>query len=559
MVVHYLHPVFHAAGGVSNPARGWLDHHHPDETLHPVSNPERRATSLPMTKPDEPRLILVLGDQLSPSLSSLAAGNPEADIVLMAEVQEEATYVRHHVKKIALVFSAMRHFAEELREAGWQVDYVRLDEAENSGTLRGEVERALGRHNADKVLLTEPGEWRLAHDIGSWPGVLDVPVEVMEDDRFLCSHDRFDDWASGRKSLRMEYFYREMRRETGYLMDGDDPACGSWNYDAENRKPPKDGLSPPSPPIFEPDEITSEVLELVEERFADHPGALRPFPFAVTRSDAKAALDHFVQNALPLFGDYQDAMLRDEPFLYHSLLSPYINIGLLDPREVCESAIKAWEAGDAPLNAVEGFVRQIIGWREYLRGIYWREMPGYLEQNRFGAERSLPGFYWTGKTDMACLAQAIGQTLEHAYAHHIQRLMITGNFAMLAGVDPMQVHEWYLAVYADAYEWVELPNTLGMSQFADGGLLASKPYAASANYISKMSDYCSDCQYRHTVKTGPDACPFNALYWDFLVRNRNHLKANARLGRVYDNWDRMEASKQREYRNSAAEFFATLD
>jgi deoxyribodipyrimidine photolyase-related protein len=477
----------------------------------------------------------------------------------MAEVMEEASYVPHHKKKIAFLFSAMRHFAESLREDGWTVDYVQLDDDGNSGSFTGELKRAIGRHGADRILVTEPGEWRVRQDMETWAEETGLPVDILEDDRFLCPHEDFRGWAEGRKALRMEYFYREMRRKTGLLMEDGEPAGGKWNYDAENRKPAEASLFMPKPHRTETDPITEEVLALVANRFADNFGDLEPFWFAVTREEAEAARAHFIAEALPDFGDYQDAMLAGEKFLYHSLLSLYINAGLLDPLETCRMAEEAWKAGDAPLNAVEGFIRQIIGWREYVRGIYWLKMPDYAGLNFFGADRPLPDFYWTGETDMACLRAAITQTKEDAYAHHIQRLMLTGNFALLAGIDPKAVHEWYLAVYADAYEWVELPNTLGMSQYADGGLLGTKPYAAGGNYISKMSDYCDGCRFDVKQKTGSGACPFNSLYWDFVSRNADKLRSNPRMARVYSTWDRMKDDRQDEYLDTAAMFLETLE
>ena len=504
-------------------------------------------------------LVLILGDQLSRGISSLKNANPDTDRVLMVEVMEEATYVRHHKKKIAFVLSAMRHFAERLHQDGWQVDYVRLNDADNSGSFAGEVRRAIARHEISRVVVTEPGEWRVLKMIMSWQADLGLPVEILPDGRFIASHDDFAAWAEGRKQLRMEYFYRGMRRKTGLLMTGGEPEGGQWNFDADNRKPARAGLFMPRPRRVEPDAITCEVLELVEQRFSGHFGDLQPFWFAVTTEEAEAALEQWLAECLASFGDYQDAMLNGEPFLYHSLLALYINAGLLDPLKVCRKVEAAYHRGEAPLNSVEGFIRQIIGWREYVRGIYWLKMPGYVSENHFAADRPLPDFYWSGETDMACMRAAIGQTKQEAYAHHIQRLMVTGNFALLAGVDPAEVHEWYLAVYADAYEWVELPNTLGMSQFADGGLLASKPYAASGNYINKMSDYCGTCRYKVSRKTGEDACPFNALYWDFLARNEAMLKGNPRLGQVYRTWYRMDPEKRAEYRESAAKFLGNLD
>lgn len=503
-------------------------------------------------------LVLVLGDQLSPDISSLATADKECDCVLMVEVEEEASYVKHHKKKIAFLFSAMRHFAENLKNQGWHVDYVKIDDCENTGSFTGEVKRAIARHELSGVVVTEPGEWRVLEIINTWEKSLGLTVEVITDCRFICSHEEFRMWASGRKQLRMEYFYREMRRKTGLLMVGDAPEGGRWNFDSDNRKPARPDLLMPQPLRFEPDPITQNVLESVEARFGDHFGDLEPFWFAETTAQAEEVLEHFLLTGLASFGDYQDAMLAGEPFLYHSLLSLYMNAGLLDPLVVCRRVETAYLDGKAPLNAVEGFIRQIIGWREYVRGIYWLKMPGYSGSNFFENERPLPVFYWTGETDMACMRAAIAQTKEQAYAHHIQRLMVTGNFALLAGVDPSEVHEWYLAVYADAYEWVEMPNTLGMSQFADGGLLGSKPYAASGNYINKMSDYCKKCAFDVKKKTGVGACPFNALYWDFLIRNRDKLEKNPRLAQVYRTWQKMSVEKREDTLESASHFLSSL-
>ncbi|MEA1941465.1 MAG: cryptochrome/photolyase family protein [Pseudomonadota bacterium] len=496
-------------------------------------------------------LVLILGDQLSPDIASLRQTSPNQADILMAEVAAETEYVWHHRKKIAFIFSAMRHFADDLHEQGRRVIYRAFDESPPCPDLASAVADALAQKAYDRLILTEPGEWRLREEMEGWEDRFGLPVLILEDDRFLCSHDDFDRWAAGRKQLRMEYFYREMRKRTGLLMDGDKPAGGRWNFDSENRKPVRGELFMPRPFSAEPDATTTAVLDLVATRFPDGFGDLEPFRFAVTREDADKALDHFIETALANFGDYQDAMLAGEAFLYHSVLSAYINTGLLDPLAVCRRAEAAWKTGNAPINAVEGFIRQIIGWREYVRGIYWREGPDYVRRNALNARRGLPEFYWTGETDMACLAAAIGQTKREAYAHHIQRLMVTGTFALLAGINPRAVHEWYLAVYIDAFEWVEAPNTIGMSQFADGGLLGSKPYAASGAYIDRMSDYCSGCRYDMKDKTGDKACPFNALYWDFLDRNAEKLRSNPRLGPVYRNWDRMDEDKRQAYRARA--------
>lgn len=504
-------------------------------------------------------LRLILGDQLTPGLSSLCDIDGETDIVLMAEVMAEASYVRHHKRKIAFVFAAMRHFAQELRAKGYTVIYVRLDEPGNTGDLKGEVQRCLEKNEAlERVVATLPGEWRLVQEMRDWQEALTVPVELREDDRFLSTPAEFAQWAKDRKQLRMEYFYREMRRKTGLLMEGDRPAGGEWNYDANNRKRLPRHVQPPERAQFPPDEVTKEVLDLVADRFAGHFGSLDDFQVPVTRADAERALEHFIADILPCFGDYQDAMAAGEPFLWHSLISASLNCGLLDPMDVCRRAETAWQSGAAPLNAVEGFIRQILGWREYVRGLYWLKMPGYRETNALGADRRLPEFYWTGKTDMRCMAEAIEHTDRYAYSHHIQRLMVTGNFALLAGIAPDEINEWYLIVYADAYEWVELPNTHGMAIYADGGLMASKPYAASANYINKMSDFCSGCAYDHTARTGKTACPFNYLYWDFLARNERVLRGNRRMGLTYANLDKIDADELAEMRACASEFIKQI-
>lgn len=497
-------------------------------------------------------LVLILGDQLSDSLSSLRGRDPGRTVVLMAEVMGEATYVRHHRKKIVLVLAAMRHFAARLRAAGWRVDHVALEAEGNTGTLGGELERAVRRHGASAVFLTEPGEWRLRLETDGWAAALGVPVTVLEDDRFLASHGDFEAWAEGRKALRMEFFYREMRRRTGLLMDGEAPAGGRWNFDAENRAPPAGGLFLPEPLRHDPDAVTRDVLQMVARRFPDGFGSLDDFRFAVTREQALASLAHFVESALPGFGDDQDGMLQASPYLHHAVLSPYLNIGLLEPLEVCRAVESAWRAGKVPLNAAEGFIRQVIGWREYVRGVYWREGPTYVFRNALEARRPLPDFYWTGQTGMACLRAAIGQTLDLAYAHHIQRLMVTGNFALLAGVDPHVLHEWYLGAYADAFEWVEAPNTIGMSQYADGGLLGSKPYAASGSYINRMSDYCAGCAYDVKVRSGPGACPFNRLYWDFIDRHADRFASNPRMAQSVRTLERMGEDRRRELRADAA-------
>lgn len=500
-------------------------------------------------------LIPILGDQLSIHISSLEAQNPCECVLLMMEVGEETAYVRHHKAKIAYIFSAMRHHAKALEERGWSVDYIAWSDPDNSGSFSGEIVRALERHSIESIRITEAGEWRVMAMIENWEQKFGIPVTICPDHRFVATHQDFADWADGKKQLRMEYFYREMRRKTGLLLDENGkPEGGKWNYDNDNRKPAKGDLAIPQPIRFRPDDITREVLALVSDTFADYPGSLDHFHFAVTHEEAMRQKRKFLDEALPQFGDYQDALLSGQPFLWHSILSPYINSGLLDPLDLCEEVEQRYHDGDVPLNAAEGFIRQIIGWREYVRGIYWREGPDYVDRNFLQAQRPLPDFYYSGKTDMHCLAETIGQTLDLAYAHHIQRLMITGNFALIAGLRPQAVHQWYLEVYADAYEWVELPNTLGMSQFADGGIIASKPYASSGNYINKMSDYCQHCRYDVKQRIGENACPFNALYWDFLDRNQEKLGDNRRLAMPYRTWEGMDPNTKNDIRNQAKSF-----
>jgi deoxyribodipyrimidine photolyase-related protein len=512
-----------------------------------------------MTMQMETVLVPILGDQLSHGLASLRAVDRADSVLLMMEVGEETTYVRHHKQKIAFLLSAMRHHAEALRRDDWRVEYVALDDPDNTGSFTGEVARAVARHAPDRIVVIEAGEWRVQAMLESWETLFGLPVTILPDDRFLASHAEFDAWADGKATLTMEFFYRLMRQRTGLLMDGGKPAGGRWNFDKENRKPAEGDLFMPRPLAFAPDAVTRDVIGMVAARFPDHPGTLDGFDYAVTAKDAARQADAFFAHALAGFGDYEDAMLTGERHLWHSILSPYVNAGLLDPLDLCRRSEAEYRAGRAPLNAVEGYIRQIIGWREFMRGIYWREGPTYVERNALDHHRALPGWYWTGETDMHCLAQVIGQTLATAHAHHIQRLMVTGNFALLIGADPRAVHLWYLEVYVDAYEWVELPNTLGMSQFGDGGLVGTKPYVSSGAYIDRMSDYCRHCRYDVKQRVGPDACPFNALYWDFLARHEDKLRANRRMAMPYRTWDRMTPADRAAVRAQAAGFLDALD
>ena len=504
-------------------------------------------------------LRLILGDQLTQSISSLRDCHKKNDIILMCEVMVEATYVKHHKKKIAFLFSAMRHFAEELKCEGYTVRYTQISDKHNAGSLFGEVQCVIQDQEIERVVVTESGEYRVQQDFLTWQDQLNVPVDIRRDDRFLCSIADFESWAHGRKQLRMEYFYRDMRKQFNILMEAGEPVGGKWNFDSSNRQSPDEHCRPPEPYSCEPDTVTLGVLDDVEACFPDHFGTTDDFIYAVSREQALQALSQFIDERLSQFGDYQDAMIECDVWMYHSHIALYLNSGLLLPLECIEKAEQAYYAGKAPLNSVEGFIRQVLGWREFIRGIYWLKMPDYAEANFFGAKRPLPDFYWSAQTKMNCLKQCVSDTREHAYAHHIQRLMVLGNFALLTGLSPKEVNAWFLAVYADAYEWVEMPNVTGMALFADGGVLASKPYAAGGAYINKMSNYCKNCHYKVSVKNGEKACPFNYLYWNFLSEHREKLTKNPRVAMMYRTLGRMTDEKQAQIAKDAAMFLERLD
>lgn len=500
-------------------------------------------------------LCIVFGDQLNADSALFDDFDDDRDVIFMAEAAGEATQVPSHKQRIALFLAAMRHFRDERRAEGRPVCYAALDDESNCGRLSGEIRRAAEALKPQRIRCVQPGEWRVQHGLQVVAGQLDTALDILPDRHFLCPPEDFTNHAEGRKTLRLEYFYREMRKRHAVLLDEDGkPEGGSWNYDADNRESfSRTGPGElPQALRFEPDDITRAVLDLVEERFPDHPGSLDSFAWPVTATDARRALDDFITERLPNFGKYQDALWAGEPFLYHSLLSAALNLKLLDPRDAVIAAEKAYREDRAPLNAAEGFIRQILGWREYVRGIYWRFMPGYGERNHLKATSSLPDFYWDGDTPMACLRDVIEQVLDHGYSHHIQRLMVTGLYALLLGVRPQEVHEWFLAVHVDAVEWVELPNTLGMSQFGDGGIMASKPYAASGKYIDRMSNFCDDCPFDPAEATGDRACPYTTLYWDFLLRNRERLDGNRRFSLQLRNSDRLSDSRKKAIRQRAA-------
>lgn len=466
----------------------------------------------------------------------------------MAEVAGESTYVPSHKIRTALFLSAMRHFAEELRKEGYRLEYRQLDAKDNDGQLEPELRKAIARFRPERMVVAEPGEYRIEQMLKGVAQDTGVPLEIRPDRTFFCSCQQFAAWAKQQNPLRMEFFYRAMRRQTKILMDRQQPAGGKWNYDAENRK--SFGKSGPpllltTPRRFPPDAITCKVIDLVKRTFPDNPGSLDHFDFPVTRQEAQEALKNFIEHRLPAFGDYQDAMWAEEPYLFHSRLSAMMNLKLLNPRTVLVAVQDAYYRGQASLEAVEGYTRQVLGWREFNRGVYWLYMPKLLEENALNAQEELPDLYWTGETDMNCLKQCVGQTLKYGYAHHIQRLMVTGMFALLFGVKPIEVHRWYLAIYWDAVEWVELPNVLSISQYADGGLTASKPYVATGKYINRMSNYCAGCRYQPEKVLGENACPFTSLYWDFLIRHEGSLKNNERMRLQIRNLQRM-SSEQRE-------------
>ncbi len=500
-------------------------------------------------------LVLVFGDQLNADAAAFDGFDPKTDVVWMAEVAEESEHAWSAKPRIALFLAAMRHFRADALRRGWRVRYTELEDPANTGSLAGELRRASQELRPLKLIATEPGDWRVRRDLERTAGELGLSLEVRADRHFLCSVDEFRAHAGGRRQLRMEFFYREMRRRHRVLLQPDGkPVGGAWNFDAENRG--SFGRSGPGdvppPRAFPPDAITREALALVERRFARHPGDLAAFDWPVTPEEARWALEDFITRRLEHFGEYQDALWTGQPWLYHSRLSAALNLKLLDPRVVIAAAEAAHVQRRAPLAAVEGFIRQILGWREYVRGIYWMHMPDYLERNTLDAREPLPAFYWNADTQMNCLRETIGQTLRLGYAHHIQRLMVTGLYALLLGVRPREVHAWYLAVYVDAVEWVELPNTLGMAQYADGGVMASKPYAATGKYIQRMSNYCAGCRFDPSRATGEAACPFTTLYWDFLLRNESRLRGNQRMALQLKNLVRLQPAERETIRAQAA-------
>ena len=503
-------------------------------------------------------LCVILADQLNQEISSLNDFDKDLDEVLICEFKENFSDINHHKKKIVYQLSTMRHFGGELDAQGFKINYLKLDNPDNQNSYTSEILKLTQKKDIDRIIVTEPSTHAEMKSIQNWQKIIRRRVEIRKNDLFICDTDEFNSWAEGRKELRLEFFYRMLRKKHDVLMDGNQPEGGAWNFDKKNRKPLANKTSVPKKYACVIDDETQSVINLVNDEFSDHFGSTDDFIFAVTRKEALEALHRFIEERLICFGDYQDAMIAEDPWLFHSHLSMYLNNGLLKPKECIDLAEKAFYESKAPINSVEGFIRQILGWREYVRGLYWLKMPNYRILNELAAEVSLPSFYWDAETKMNCLKTSIENTRDNAYSHHIQRLMVLGNFALIAGIKPKEVNEWFLSVYADAYEWVELPNTHGMTLYADGGVLGSKPYAASGNYINKMSDYCKDCKYDVKQKEGDDACPFNYLYWNFFLKNQKKLEKNPRLWTVFSNIKKMSQEKKSQIRNNSKKFLIQI-
>ena len=506
-------------------------------------------------------LILVLGDQLGWDNPALNNFDPTQDRLLMIEADSEAGDVWNHQARIAIFLSGMRHFANEAHRRSWPCTYMRLDDELLPGDFSGRLMHALHSLQAQTLVVMEAGAWRIERLIEAAAAQAQVPLNWVDDTHFLCSRAEFTKWAGDKRELRMEFFYREMRKRHQVLMAGKDPLGGQWNFDADNRKGfgAKGPGTVPPPARFAPDRITQDVIDMVKTRFAQHPGTLDHFAWPVTREDALVALQHFIDQRLENFGAWQDAMWTTLPFGWHALVGSSLNLHLLQPREVVAAAEEAYHQRGLPLASVEGFIRQVLGWREFIRGVYWLDMPHMAKANHYGHTRDLPAWYWTGKTHMACMQATIGQSLQFGYAHHIQRLMVTGQFAVLAGLSPQQVSAWYRAMYVDAVEWVETPNTLGMALHANGGRFTSKPYVASGQYIGRMSNYCKGCRYQPEVRIGPTACPMTTLYWDFLIRHEQDFASNPRTALMVKHVNKMGADDKAQITEQAQAVRSRLD
>ena len=506
-------------------------------------------------------LRLILGDQLNLNHSWFDKVDNEVTYCLF-EMRQETDYVSHHIQKVVAFFLAMRNFSEELKAAGHQVVYFRLDGKENLQSLPLNLLFLIEKHEFTQFEYLLPDEYRLDKQLKDFcANDLEIESQVFDTEHFMSQRQELKEFFEGKKTYLMESFYRAMRRKFNLMMDGDKPLTGKWNYDHDNRKKmPKDHV-PPHPLLFEKD--VSKVVDLLQKSGVKTIGRIQPknFIWPTSRKEALVLLDFFCENCLIYFGTFQDTMTPNFWSLYHSRLSFALNAKIIAPLEVVQKVIEYWEANQDTISIAqtEGFVRQIIGWREYMRGVYWAKMPEYATLNFFNHTKKLPDYFWTGETKMACMKHAINQSLDYAYAHHIQRLMITGNFALLAGLHPDEVDEWYLGIYIDALEWVEITNTRGMSQFADGGIVGTKPYVSSANYIDKMSHYCKNCYYKKKIKTGDGACPFNSFYWDFYDRNKDKLEKNPRIGMAYRLWNKMDSKKKEEILLQANHYLENIE
>ncbi|GIV28013.1 MAG: cryptochrome/photolyase family protein [Bacteroidia bacterium] len=493
-------------------------------------------------------LRLILGDQLNIQHSWFKEVRTDVLYVMM-EIRQETDYVQHHIQKVMAFFLAMRNFAEELKNKGHQVHYIKLDDPNNTQLLTQNLIALIDEHHIVHFEYQLPDEYRLDVQLKQFCTSLKISHKVYDTEHFYSSRNELADFFKGKKTFLMESFYRHMRKKHGVMMQGENPIADKWNFDAENRKAlPKD-LKIPEPKIFK--RSVSELYSMLNKQGVKTIGTVyaENFIWPITRKQNLELLEYFAKKLLPLFGNYQDAMTTQSWSVFHSRLSFGMNVKLISPQEVVNRCIAEWEKrpNEISISQIEGFVRQILGWREYMRGIYWAKMPEYSQLNFFNHQQKLPEWFWTGKTKMNCLHHAIKQSLDYSYAHHIQRLMITGNFALLTGVHPDEVDKWYLGIYIDAIEWVEITNTRGMSQFADGGIVGTKPYISSAAYIDKMSNYCKGCYYDKSKKTGGKACPFNSLYWNFYDSNRKLLEKNPRIGMMYKVWDKMQPILNRKF------------
>jgi deoxyribodipyrimidine photolyase-related protein len=505
-------------------------------------------------------LRLILGDQHNIQHSWFKETQRDVLYVLM-EIRQETDYVQHHIQKVLAFFLAMRNFAEELKSKGHNVYYIKLDDPNNLQSLTQNLNFLINEHHITHFEYQLPDEYRLDVQLKEFCSTLKISYKAYDTDHFYSSRKELAEFFKGKKTFLMESFYRYMRKKHGVMMQGENPIGGKWNFDAENRKAlPKD-LKIPEPKIFRRN--VSDLNSMLNKHGIKTIGSVdaENFIWPITRNENLELLEYFAKELLPLFGNYQDAMITNSWSVFHSRLSFGMNVKLISPQEVVNRCIAEWEkrADEISISQIEGFVRQIIGWREYMRGIYWAKMPEYKNLNFFNQQTKLPEWYWTAQTKMNCLHHTIKQSLDYAYAHHIQRLMITGNFALLAGIHPDKVDTWYLGIYIDAIEWVEITNTRGMSQFADGGIVGTKPYVSSAAYIDKMSNYCKNCYYDKSKKTGEKACPFNSLYWNFYDKNRKFLEKNPRIGMMYKVWDKMQPKVKAEILQQAKKYLNEIE